>query len=367
MDIIKGQLKSICETEKLVVDEEALFAIARAAQGGMRDALGILDQLAAGGAKVTLADANGLLGLIDVKYIFDLAGAIIAKDGATAMSCIETVINAGKDERRLLRDMVEHFRNIMLMKIDAEKLQSLVDYPVYYRKQLLEQATQLSLDSILKVMDILIASKDTERLTNAPRLALELAITQSIIVLLPVQASAVPVAPAAPMKPTATAAPAPKPAPAMAPRPAAVKPAIPAAKPAPSAPTAPKASVTPTNTAAVPAKFSLASVKNLWSEMTAAVQAEKTYLGTYLLEGAPVAVNGQTLTVAFTPDFVYHKECLEETAAMKLVAEVFSKLLGHDILLNFTVMDNIPQEKSAHLQHALEAFEGEVVNEWHTQ
>ncbi len=361
LDVIKNQLKTIAQTEKLSVEEEALFAIARAAQGGMRDALGILDQLAAGGEKVTLAAANGLLGLIDVKYIFDLANAIVAKDGASAMNYVESIVNAGKDERRLLRDMVEHFRHLMLMKIDPEKLQSLVDYPVFYRKQLLEQASQLSLENILKVMDILILSKDTERLTNAPRLALELAIAQTIIVLLPAQAPATPLSP---VKPVAATLPL-KPAPIATVAPKPVKPTAPVGQPAPATPSTQH--TTPTATAVSTEILALAHVKRVWSEMTAAVQAQKTYLGTYLLEGAPVAVNGQTLTVAFPMEFLYHKECLEEPAAIKLISEIFSNILGQSVMLSFALMDSIPQEKSAQLQHALDAFEGEVVNEWHNE
>jgi DNA polymerase-3 subunit gamma/tau len=358
MEVIKAQLKSICQAETLSVDDEALFAIARAAQGGMRDALGILDQLAAGGGKVSVADANSLLGLIDVKYIFDIADGLIRKDVATVMVCIETVVNSGKDDRRLLRDMVDHFRNILMMKVDAEKLQGLVDYPVFYRKQLFEQAAQLTIENILKVMDVLIAAKDTERLTDAPRLALELALAKSIVIL---SGPAIAKADASGLASAKVQAqPLPKPMGSVS------KPAVVPVKGRVSAPLASLAS--PVATATLPAAFSLEEIKTRWDEMTAAVQEKKTYLGSCLLEGMPVLVSGQTLTIAFPPACEYQKECLEELESMKLVAGAFSDLLGQEVKVAFTVSDGkISRDHSQALQSALDSFQGEVINEWHNE
>jgi DNA polymerase-3 subunit gamma/tau len=358
MDVIKAQLKSICKTESLTVDDEALFAIARAAQGGMRDALGILDQLAAGGEKVGVNDANSLLGLIDVKYIFDIADGLIRKDVASVMACIETVVNSGKDDRRLLRDMVEHFRNILMMKVDAEKLQGLVDYPAFYRKQLFEQAGELTIENILKVMDIFIAAKDTERLTDAPRLALELALVKSAVMLSGPAAVNVP-APKA-VVPPATVRPAPLPV--SAPTPKVVNVPV---KPASSVPTS---SVAPVATAVLPSVFSLLQVKQRWDEMTAAVQDKKTYLGSCLLEGAPVSVSGRTLTIAFPKSCEYQKESLEEIESMKLVTSAFAAVMGQEVKVVFTVMDGaVTRDNSEALQNALDSFQGEVINEWHNE
>ncbi|MEI8011059.1 MAG: DNA polymerase III subunit gamma/tau [Candidatus Omnitrophota bacterium] len=354
MDLITSQLKSICQTESLSVDDEALYVIARAAQGGMRDALGILDQLGASGGRVTVDDANGLLGLIDVKYIFDLVESIIVRDLSVAMGCVENVINAGKDDSRLARDLVEHFRHIMMMKVDAEKLQGLVDYPVFYRKQLLDQARRLTMDQILRVMDIFIVSRETERLTDAPRLALELALARAVAALSPVSGPVMPSGPA-----VIPAAPAVKPA-------GMIKP-LPAASPQP-LPPAPRSlpDVSSVQKVASPVPgFSFADVKQRWDAMTAAVQAEKTYLGTYLLEGKPLSVNGSVLTVALSSQFLYHKECLEEPAAIKLISDIFSRIWGRDIIVNFTILDGVLREESAALTEALGIVDGEVVNEWH--
>ncbi len=361
IDVIKAQLKAICKTEKLVVEEEAFFAIARAAQGGMRDALGILDQLASSGEPVTLAGANALLGLIDVKYIFDIADALVRKEPASAMTVVESIITAGKDDARLLRDMVEHFRHLMITKVDAEKLQALVDYPVFYRKQLFEQSKLVTLEQILKVMDILISARDVERLTDAPRLALELALVKVTILLQGPQASAsvqmaAPASPSrpapVPVKPSIVA---PKMVSSVPPAPPVIRPAAPSAQ-----------SSNAAATAVLGSSSTLAEIKHQWNSMTAAVQAKKPYLGACLLEGYPAAVVDNKITIAFPEACSYHKDCLEEVESMKIIGEVFSNVLGHEVSLSYIIVQVIERDKNGALEDALDEFQGELVNEWHS-
>ena len=329
----------------------------------MRDALGILDHLAAGGTKVNVADANGLLGLIDVKYIFDIADGLLCKDASMVMACIETVVNSGKDDRRLLRDMVDHFRNMLMMKVDAQKLKDLVDYPAFYRKQLFEQAEQLAIDDILKVMDIFIAAKDTERLTDAPRLALELALVKSIVMLSGPVAMRAPVATA----PRTFVSPEPLKSPVQS-MPKPVSDPISKIAPTPPIKLAATAPSVLTTTATTPSTFSLEDVKVRWDAMTAAVQDKKTYLGSCLLEGAPVSVTGHTLTIAFPKSCEYQKESLEELESMKIVTGCFAAVLGQDLKVVFTVMDGkVTRDNSEALQDALDSFQGEVINEWHNE
>ena len=243
------------------------------------------------------------------------------------------------------------------MKIDAEKLQGLVDYPVFYRRQLLDQANRLTMDQILKVMDIFIMARETERLTDAPRLALELALVRAIVAL---SGGATPVVAPAPLPPS------PPPVAPSQVRPAPVVPKAPVVPPPQRPSSGSSAAVSSVNTVTgANAGFSLADVKQRWDEMTAAVQAKKTYLGTYLLEGSPVSVDGNKLTVAFPGQFLYHKECLEEPAALMFVNDVFSLVWGQDVAVNFTIMEGVVREEASALKEALDMVQGEVVNEWH--
>ena len=122
-----------------------------------------------------------------------------------------------------------------------------------------------------------------------------------------------------------------------------------------------------TATAVMIGTLSLADVKRQWDEMTAAVQEGRTYLGACLLEGKPVSFLGKTLTMAFSEACTYQKECLEETEAMRLVADVFSKILGREIVVSFVIEQGVERDPSGALQSALDSFQGEVINEWHNE
>lgn len=112
---IAARLRYICGKEGIEADEDALLAIARGAEGGMRDALSSLDQLIAfTGDRITEDDALGVFGLVSRKALEDLAGAILAGDAATILRSVETFDSAGKNMRRLAGELLQHFRNLLV-------------------------------------------------------------------------------------------------------------------------------------------------------------------------------------------------------------------------------------------------------------
>ena len=112
---IAARLRYICGKEGIEADEDALLAIARGAEGGMRDALSSLDQLIAfTGERITEDDALGVFGLVSRKALEDLAGAILAGDAATILRSVETFDSAGKNMRRLAGELLQHFRNLLV-------------------------------------------------------------------------------------------------------------------------------------------------------------------------------------------------------------------------------------------------------------
>ena len=112
---IAGRLRHICEQEGITAEEDALLAIARGAEGGMRDALSSLDQLISfKGDKITEEDALGVFGLVSRAALEDLSGAILKGDAATILRSVETFDSAGKNMRRLAGELLQHFRNLLV-------------------------------------------------------------------------------------------------------------------------------------------------------------------------------------------------------------------------------------------------------------
>ncbi|MDP2602646.1 MAG: DNA polymerase III subunit gamma/tau [Deltaproteobacteria bacterium] len=185
---IVQRLDDIAKKEGLKITSGALVLLAREADGSMRDAQSLLEQVlacAAPGSETGGAPAvdesllQDILGLAQRQLLYDLSAAVFRGD---ARRCVEIVAEAaaqGRDLGRLSRDLVEHFRNLMVARLSAEKAAatgSLLDLPDQEIADLVAQAQELSLETLLDYFDFM-ASGDEEVARSAhPRFALETAL-----------------------------------------------------------------------------------------------------------------------------------------------------------------------------------------------
>ena len=113
--LIVDYLRHIADEEGVKADGDALLAIARGAEGGMRDALGALDQIISfKGNDVTEQDVLAVFGLVSRSQLEDLAAAILKGDMAAGLRIIDDLDRKGKDLRRLAVELMEHFRNLLV-------------------------------------------------------------------------------------------------------------------------------------------------------------------------------------------------------------------------------------------------------------
>ena len=119
-ELISGRLKSIAEAEKVKVDEAALACIARLADGGMRDAQSILDQMIAFcGGEIAEADVHDVYGLVAESKVAELAAALAAGDQRRIVAIVDECDAAGRDLVRLLTDLQAAVRTALLDSISA--------------------------------------------------------------------------------------------------------------------------------------------------------------------------------------------------------------------------------------------------------
>jgi DNA polymerase-3 subunit gamma/tau len=116
---IQRRLAEVAEAEGFVYEDGALKSIARAAEGGMRDALSILDQCAAFG-DITAASVTAALGSGDMRLLYDLAGRISAYDEKNALISLRALLDAGADTRALIKDLADIFRRMMWLSVGAD-------------------------------------------------------------------------------------------------------------------------------------------------------------------------------------------------------------------------------------------------------
>ena len=176
---IVSRLKYICEKEKIAAEEDALLAIARGAEGGMRDALSSLDQLISfKGDKVTEEDALGVFGLVSRSALENLAGAILKGDVAGILSAIEMFDSAGKNMRRLSGELLQHFRNLVVLQALGPNAKSLEATPDQI-KVLIEQAKDVDPGRVFRICDQLAEMEDKLRYVLSVRTLIEMSLIRA--------------------------------------------------------------------------------------------------------------------------------------------------------------------------------------------
>ena len=173
---ISGQLKRICEAEGVNAAEDALLAIARGADGGMRDAESALDQLIAfKGNTIGEEDVLGVFGLVSRSLIESLADSVLSGNIAEVIRCLDRLDQSGKDLRRLTSELIDHFRNLLVC-IELKGDTSSLDITESQSETLRRQSSGISPDAVLTIVEELIRLEGTLRLALSQRTLLETAL-----------------------------------------------------------------------------------------------------------------------------------------------------------------------------------------------
>jgi DNA polymerase-3 subunit gamma/tau len=171
-------LRRIADGEQIVVPDAALSLIARGARGSFRDAVSTLDQLAAATQnEVTVQDVLQLLGAVEEEALFRLCDLVVDRDTAGALTFVEELAAQGQDLGRLVLDLLEHLRALMLVQHLHEVPESL-PLTEETRERLRAQANQLGEPTVLRLIDLLAVAVEDLRQGGDPRLPLELALVK---------------------------------------------------------------------------------------------------------------------------------------------------------------------------------------------
>jgi DNA polymerase-3 subunit gamma/tau len=176
---IVSRLEHVCRAEGIDAEKDALLAIARGAEGGMRDALSSLDQLISfKGDKVTEEDALGVFGLVSRSQLENLAGAVLKGDVAAILKAIETFDSAGKNMRRLSGELLSHFRNLVVLQALGPESKSL-EATQEQIKTLVEQSRGVDAGRIFKVCDQIAEMEDKLRYVLSVRTLIEMSLIRA--------------------------------------------------------------------------------------------------------------------------------------------------------------------------------------------
>ena len=171
-------LRRVADAEGIEAPDQALALIARGARGAYRDAVSTLDQLAsATGGDVSVQAVLELLGTVEEEALFRLCDLVIDRDSAGALAFVEELSGQGHDLGRLVSDLIEHLRHLLLVQHMGEVPEA-VPATEETRERLRAQAGQLGEATVIRLLDVLALAVDDMRQGGDPRLPLELALVK---------------------------------------------------------------------------------------------------------------------------------------------------------------------------------------------
>jgi len=180
VDDIAAHLKHVAAMEHVNAEEDALHIIAQKADGAMRDALSIFDQLVSfAGDTLTYSTVLENLNVLDYDYFFRITGQVLEGDIAGTMLTINEIIDKGFDGQHFLTGFGEHLRNLLVCKDPSTA--KLLETAPNIRQRYLDQATSCDAGWLLKILDISNRCDLNYKISNNKRLHLELALMQMCI------------------------------------------------------------------------------------------------------------------------------------------------------------------------------------------
>ena len=319
VNLIAKHLKYICGEEKVTIDEGALYAIARGAEGCMRDAESALDQLISFcGENITEPDVLSMFGLTAQGQLFALAEAVLNGDSTTTLTELNALASQGKDLGRLVGDLLGHFRNRLVFVVSKGDL-SLLEISEAEAAALQAGAKLGNEQALVRVLDVLTDCEGRLRLATSKKILIEVSLLKAAQAMSalgidevlgqlqklrdnepPSTGQAVPTAAPQPVaKPSAPTIPTPKPTPA----------------PAPAKPT------------------EAVDLQALWAQLAAAASKASPFMQTYFQQAHAVSFSKGVFVIGVTEE---HLTLVDNRRNHEMLSEQIAALGHANVQFSFT-------------------------------
>ncbi len=390
------------EGVRFTLTDGAALLIAHKGEGSMRDAVSALDQVVSSGEPaIDEVIVRRVLGIPDHEAYFLIAGAVLARDPQGTLRELHAAFDKGADARELAEGLAEHFRNVLVLKVDAERGHELVAASNEDLARLKRQGEGWADTDILRLMRLAAECQWPMRDSPQPLVHLEAAVMQmatlepaeSIATLLErLESLENRLNGGAPTRATGDAGSASAPRAASTPGSRTQGFTPPPARPAASTPSAgftpPRASASapappPAIAASAPTVFERPAmsstatlddevqldggIEDTWKQAIAAVNGQKRMLGAFLEESRLVGVAGDTLLLAMDD---LHRSVIDTAEHRPIVQEALSRAFGRPIALRCTTGPTVVERRAASseaslkpmIDRAIEVFDGEVID-----
>jgi DNA polymerase-3 subunit gamma/tau len=346
--LIVKHLGEIAQKEKVKVDAAALFAVARGAEGCMRDAESTLDQLISFcGEKIEEADVLSMFGLTAQGQLLGLCGAVLAGEVENALRQLNDLAKHGKDLGRLLSDLLNHFRNLLIYQVSRGDLHML-EVSEAEGVALKEQAAMASAGGLTRIMEVLAGAETRLREAASKKILVEVALLKAIEArnavsidsvlkklhaLRDLQAQEIVTIP----QPTSEPLPGPKPFRAQKQNEHASEPA-----------NQMQSAIPPVEAAATAASAGDNELETLWAKLVEGAGRASPFVKSYLLEAHPVSFVKGLFTIGFDPEFEDHLALVDNARNHTLLQTKLAELGHANAQIKF-IKAEAPIERQARL------------------
>lgn len=341
---ITARLRKIVDDQNVLADERSLNLIARVSDGAMRDSLSILDQaISMGNGNVDYNTVVSMLGLVTNEHLFNLTNAVIQRSVEKSIGIIEDVIYSGKDIYLFIKDLITHYRNLLMAKV-TNNPEEVLDMSEENIALIKEQSARLRAEEIMRCIRILQEAENNAKLSKQARLYCELAIikmckieydTSSEVMLTRLNKleenlknGSIKVATVEFQNNNINA----------------VKKSINNVE-----------SKKPTQTQHIEetlsgnsdSRITINDVQKAWRDILEAFKARRAMVISSLIQiGKPIACVNGIVTVQFEKQYQFSRDRLSESKNKPIINEVFSEILQENIKVNFVVEEDNKGSKS---------------------
>jgi DNA polymerase III subunit gamma/tau len=316
---ISGVLAKVAQVESIEIPPEALAAIARAATGSFRDALGTLEQLMTySGREIALVDVLAVLGVADEHLLEEAFEAVHRGDARAALLAVGSCAEQGRDAGSFIRDLESRARELLVVQALGE-VPSELSLTAEIDARLLAQAQRMGAGEVVRTLDLLGTALEAVRAGADPRTQLELALVKA----------------AAPQTDGSTRA--------LLARIERLEQALKAPAGEPDPATAEAAEAEPQPAAAPDVDVDLAS---LWPSVLESVQAEHALLGACFREASPASVDAEELRLVFPQHAAFNKRKAEEAGNRAILADTLQRLTGRRYRIVFELGEQVAEPSS---------------------
>ncbi len=367
---IKERLQAVINDIGTDADDEALSLIARTAEGGMRDALSILDQcISFGGGKVTVDDVNAVLGTVNTELLTKMAEYLRDNDVTAGLKLVDELVRQGKDVRQFTKDLVHYFRNLLLIEV-CDDVDELVPVSGEVLRTMEELAAGFGRNRIISLIELLTSTEREMKWTSQPRLILELAVIKAE------DAAAAPggdivsrvsrLEELLAQNQTASAKTTAK---------TVSRETGKASEHAGGVKTAGKpASLKQESARSIGGEgepVNAETIRKCWQEILERIKKVRMSARAFLIEGEPLEVKDGKLILGFPPEYGFHKEKVEQAENRNAIEQVIREVLGAELKVRCKFKDEFAREpkdvsksydsRDSLVEEAARLFGGDVI------